>query len=97
MDLPCNLMLDALSSNIMRTTVDIDVDGLQAIKERAMREGKTMSQLVSEAIRAYLNAPRTPAPVAEQPRALYGFRPIPKGGGIVTNEHINKLREDDVY
>jgi hypothetical protein len=32
-----------------------------------------------------------------EPKALYRFRPFPKRGGIVTNELINKLREDDAY
>lgn len=35
---------------------------------------------------------------AAQKRARFGIRPFPKrGGGAVTNELINKLREDDAY
>ena len=30
-------------------------------------------------------------------RALHGFRPFPRRGGIVTNELIDKLREDAAY
>jgi len=30
----------------------------------------------------------------EQTKAVYGFRPFPARGGIVTNELIGKLRED---
>ena len=35
--------------------------------------------------------------MARTPKAIYGLRPFPKRGGIVTNELIDKLREDDVY
>jgi hypothetical protein len=37
------------------------------------------------------------APAARVPKALYGFRPFPRRGGIITNELIDKLREDDAY
>lgn len=83
----------------MRTTVNIDMDVLQAAKERARREGKSMGEFISDAVRRCLNAPRTPQTslTAEQPKAVYGFKPFPKRGGIVTNEQIDKLREEDAY
>jgi len=31
----------------------------------------------------------------KEPKAVYGFRPFASRGGIVTNELIDKLREDD--
>ncbi len=31
--------------------------------------------------------------LAPAPKAVYGLRPFPKRGGIVTNELIDKLRE----
>jgi hypothetical protein len=34
---------------------------------------------------------------AKEPKAIYGLRPFAPRGGIVTNELIDKLREDDVY
>jgi hypothetical protein len=37
------------------------------------------------------------APKARARKALYGFRPFPKRGGIVNNELIDRLREDDAY
>lgn len=78
----------------MRTTLDLDDDVLQAARELADRLGKTMGQVVSDLARNSLNA--TPAQVNE-PAAIYGFRPFPKTGRIVTNAMIDKLREDDVY
>lgn len=80
----------------MRTTLDIADDVLQAAKDRARREQKTTGQVISELARNALTAPLS-APVARAPKALYGFRPFPKRGGIVNNELIDKLREDDVY
>jgi len=80
----------------MRTTLDIADDVLQAAKERARREKRTAGEIISELARSALNAPseltRTTAP---KPR--HGFRPFPKRGGIVTNELIDRLREDDAY
>ena len=83
----------------MRTTLDIADDVLQAAKERARRENKTAGEVISELARAALTAP---APTvagtkAGEPRAHYGIRPFPRRGGVVTNELIDKLREDDAY
>ena len=80
----------------MRTTLDIDDDVLQAAKERARRDKKTTGEVISELARRALTAPPQP-PAAREPKSLYGFRPFPKRGGIVTNEMIDKLREDDAY
>ena len=80
----------------MRTTLDIDDDVLQTAKERARREKRTAGEIISELARSALNAPSEPAR-AQVPKARYGFRPFPKRGGIVTNELIDRLREDDAY
>ena len=80
----------------MRTTLDIANDVLQAAKERARREKKTVGEVISELARSALTA-APQAPTAREPKAVYGFRPFPKRGGIVTNELIDKLREDDAY
>ncbi len=38
------------------------------------------------------------APVDHKRRVVViGLRPFPKRGGVVTNELIDKLREDDAY
>ncbi|HUL97236.1 MAG TPA: hypothetical protein VLT89_14570 [Usitatibacter sp.] len=82
----------------MRTTLDIAEDVLQAAKERARRENKTAGEVISELARAALTAPVIAAPKASEPRARYGFRPFPKrGGGVVTNELIDRLRLEDAY
>jgi hypothetical protein len=80
----------------MRTTLDIDDDVLQAAKDVARREKKTAGKVLSELARKALGAlPAVTGGKAAKP--LHGFRPFPKRGGIVTNELINKLRDDDAY
>jgi hypothetical protein len=81
----------------MRTTLDIDDDVLQAAKERAKREKKTAGEVVSALLRQALTAPVESTAVVREAPSLYGFRPFPANGRIVTNEMINKLREDDHY
>ena len=80
----------------MRTTLDIADDVLQAAKERARRERKTIGEIVSTLARTALTAAPAQSS-AREPDAHYGLRPFPKRGGIVTNELIDRLREDDAY
>ena len=80
----------------MRTTLDIADDVLQAAKERARREQRTTGEVISELARHALTAPRE-ASAARTRKVRHGFHPFPKRGGIVTNERIDRLREDDVY
>jgi hypothetical protein len=80
----------------VRTTLDIDDDVLRAAKELARREKKTAGKIISELVRRALGAPATNH-AAREPKALYGIRPFPRRGGIVTNETIDRLRQDDAY
>lgn len=80
----------------MRTTLDIDDDVLQAVKERARRASTTAGRVISELARQALSAPPA-APQVREPETVYGFKPLPSRGGIVTNELIDRLREDDAY
>jgi hypothetical protein len=79
----------------MRTTLDIDDDVLRAAKDLARRERKTAGRVISELARQAL-AGAAPS-MTREPRARYGFRPFPKRGGIVTNDLIDRLREEDAY
>lgn len=80
----------------MRTTLDIDEDVLLAAKERARRERTTAGQVISDLARQALTASPERSSVQE-PRTVYGFRPFARRGVIVTNETIDRLREDDAY
>ena len=80
----------------MRTTLDIANDVLQAAKELARREKKTTGEVISELARSALTAPSAVL-TAQSVKAVYGFRPFPKRGSLITNERIDTLREDDAY
>jgi len=79
----------------MRTTLDIDTPVLDAVKELARREGRTAGAVASDLIRRALSQPVTVGGVQE-PTARYGFRPFPAAptDDRVTNEHVNRLRDE---
>jgi hypothetical protein len=80
----------------VRTTLDIDDDVLQAAKDLARRERTTAGKMISRLARKALGtSPGERAGAA--PKAVHGFRPFARRGGIVTNEVIDKLRADDAY
>ena len=81
----------------MRTTLDIAGDVLQAAKERARSEKKTIGEVISDLARTALTGPAEAQAGEDTPPARHGFRPFPRRGGIVTNEVIDRLREDDAY
>lgn len=80
----------------MRTTLDIADDVLAAAKERARREKRTAGEVLSDLARSALNATPAAAAVAE-PAPVHGFRPFAPRGGLVTNDRIDRLRDDDAY
>ncbi len=79
----------------MRTTLDIDDDVLAAAKALARRSKRSAGAVISELARRGLTEPaaRQRATVSE-PKAFYGFRPQPAEGRPVTDELIDRLRED---
>jgi hypothetical protein len=83
----------------MRTTLDIADDVLAAAKERAHRENRTAGEVVSDLLRQALTAPATSGAVkaVREPKAVYGLKPFPRRGGVVTNELIDQLRSEDAY
>jgi hypothetical protein len=81
----------------VRTTLDIADDVLQAARERARREKKTAGAVISELARSALTALPEEAPSAQRKKATHGFRPFPKRGRVVSNDLINRLREEDAY
>ena len=79
----------------MRTTLDIADDVLRAAKEHARRDKKTTGEVISELARRALNAPSESAQ-GPSPKPIHGFRPFPRRCGIVTNDLIDQLRDDDI-
>ncbi len=78
----------------MRTTLDIADDVLHAVKERARRERRSTGEMISELARVALRLADRAGEVAEE-GALYGFEPLPRRGALVSNELIDRLREDE--
>lgn len=80
----------------MRTTLNIDDDLLIAIKELARRESRSAGDVVSGLLRRSLAHGGHDAPGGTEgdPVTELGFRPFPKRGGVVTNELIDRLREE---
>jgi hypothetical protein len=73
--------------------LDIADDVLQAAKELARRKKVTAGQMISELARKGLRA--RSGPKTAEGSELFGFRPFPSRGGVVTNELIDRLREED--
>lgn len=78
----------------MRTTLDIEDDVLQAAKELARRQKKTAGQVLSELARRALAAGPPVSDSVSGEEELHGFVPFPSRGGLVTNELIDRLRDE---
>jgi hypothetical protein len=78
----------------MRTTLDIADDVLLAVKDRARREKRGAGELLSDLAREALTH-RHRATGAEEAEPFYGFEPLPRRGEAVSNELIDRLRDDE--
>lgn len=80
----------------MRTTINLDDDVLLAAKGLARREGTSIGTVISKLARKGLNG--EPCDDTDEAKdGFYGFRPLPKRGRPVTNEVVDRLREDGPY
>ncbi len=78
----------------MRTTLNVDDDILLTVKELARRDGRSAGSVLSELARKGLSAGAPDSAAAGD--GFYGFHPLPARGRPVTNELINRLRDDDL-
>ena len=84
----------------MRTTLNIADDVLYAVKERARRQNRSAGEVLSDLAREALTGGRRPSPrpapdeIAE-PEGFFGFQPLPHRGPAVSNELIDRLREEE--
>lgn len=79
----------------MRTTLDIANDILLAVKERARRQKRTAGEVLSDLAREALTRRREP-PSEVKAESFYGFEPLPHRGEAVSNELIDRLREEEL-
>ncbi len=89
---------------LMRTTLDIDADILDAAKDIARRSGKSAGRVISDLTRQALLRTAPPAQVdgrrTAEPPVVYGFQPFAGRGAmtpcpLVTNELVNRLRDEE--
>jgi hypothetical protein len=81
----------------MRTTLDIDGDVLQTVKELARTEGKSAGRVLSDLARTALTSPTEIAETTGPAGAVLkkGWYVLPKrGGGIVTKELVDRILEE---
>jgi hypothetical protein len=76
----------------MRTTLDIEEDVLLAVKELARHENTTAGKVVSRLVRKGLTGDVKKARKIE---CRNGIPLLPRRGVIVTNELIDKIREEE--
>ena len=88
----------------MRTTVDLDEEVIHAVKELARARRQTFGQVLSELARRGFTAPpegsiQAPLIARDSPTedvlSEYGFEPLPHRGGLVTNEVIDGIRDQE--
>jgi predicted transcriptional regulator len=77
----------------MRTTLEIDDDILEAAKSLARQTDRTAGAVLSELARRAL----TNVSAKSTRSGVGGFVPFESRGGLVTNEQIDRLRDQDVY
>lgn len=77
----------------MRTTLEIDDDVLEAAKSLARQSDKTAGAVLSDLARRAL----TIIPSKSTRPGVGGFVPFDSRSGLVTNEQIDRLREQDAY
>lgn len=76
----------------MRTTLDIDEDVLQAVKEISRRQKRTAGAVLSDLARDGLKGNMRNPGVGD---SFLGFEPIPPDGHIVTRELVEQLIDED--
>ena len=80
----------------MRTTLDIEDDVLLAAKELARRDGTTAGRVISQLLRqALTQVPPSTTSNTGKPADVYGFRPFPSRGKVVTNAQVDRLRDEE--
>jgi hypothetical protein len=79
----------------MRTTLDIDDAVLTAAKEIARRRHTTAGAVISELARRALTQPAPERQAVAEPEAFLGFRPLAAGERVVSDETVERLREEE--
>ena len=76
----------------MRTTLDIDDDLLAAAREIARRERQSLGKVISRLAREALSGEHVTD--TTEAKGVGGFRPFASRGLLVTDEAIDRLRDE---
>ncbi|MBV8202273.1 MAG: antitoxin [Acidobacteria bacterium] len=79
----------------MRSTLDIAEDILLAVKERARRQRRSAGEVLSDLARETLTRHGHAGDAAE-PEAFHGFQPLPRRGAVISNEMVDRFREEEL-
>lgn len=77
----------------MRTTLNLDDDVYLAVRERARRERRAAGQVLSDLARESLTGRGSTSGTLV--KAENGFHALPSRGGIVTNELVQSLLDEE--
>jgi hypothetical protein len=77
----------------VRTTLDLDEDVLAAVQERARREKRSAGAVLSDLARQALAGAASSDDLMES-ESFFGFVPLPHRGVVVTDELVERLREE---
>ena len=76
----------------MRTTLDIDDDVLLVARERARKYKISTGQALTGMAREGLN--RSTVASRRGRKSPLGITPLPRNGEAITNDHVNRLRDE---
>ncbi len=82
---------------MIRTTLDIDEDILEAAKSLGRQTKRAAGAVLSDLARRALTTSNAARKSGEAARCVGGFLPFESRGGIVSNDLIDRLREGDAY
>ena len=77
----------------MRTTLDIDPEILNVVRERARRERRSAGAVLSDLARQALTGAGLTT-TSEEAVPCHGFRPFPKEGRVVSEATVERLRDE---
>ncbi len=77
----------------MRTTLDIDDDILAAAKEMAQSQCVSAGRVISQLLREAMTGQSHMKQDLQRQQIVAGFEPFPSQGVVITNAHIDALRD----
>ncbi|MGB0712282.1 MAG: antitoxin [Gammaproteobacteria bacterium] len=77
----------------MRTTLDIDQEVLNTVKEMARRQRRSAGAVLSDLARRGLTQGKAPSDQAVD-ESFLGFAPLPVGDRIVGDDTVDEIRDE---